>query len=177
MKNNFLIGVFLILLSGCSKHDLHYFKLKMFCDDASKATNYAKKLLNTNVGIKHSLKDFDIRGGKTRGWSIWILTLSTNTYVNKELELIAYNEDESIERKTQAFIILWNRTTNTQYLMDCYPYLIEQGPISVFIARKKLCECLYVYTNMNYVILKQNNNRLSLSKDEFNAIIKKSSDL
>lgn len=116
-------------------------------DDTSQ--KMANTLSRTKMGIKLCLRDIDVYGGSTRGWSSWVLIHSDADlqYIIKRLESIVHSQ-EGKAKKIEALLILWKRTKEDRYLVQLFSlirqmepndskYTLERGRKELFVAMER----------------------------------------
>jgi hypothetical protein len=167
----------LLLLAGIAIGYKEYFyfnllKLRDFQRDTEEAQQIASYLKDTSRGITLALDDMDCWGGKTKGWSTWILASSSLPLVNDRLERILRDESEWPGRRIQAAWILWRRTRKSSYLIDLFKLVKHEGSTSVKRGRQYLASI--AQTQAIQEKLQQNENiSLSLTVAEFEEYLKK----
>ena len=161
----------LVILTGCLKSKLLFFKLKLYRRDTKVAISLAKQLSQTPQGVELALKDMSVFGGETRGWSIWILEYTNITNVNSRLKKIAYGSKYPIHKQIQALLILWHRTHNTKYLYDCFIKVSDDGSPVVSASRIKLYTYISEYTNIYNSLCLPRQEKVRISTNEFKTII------
>ena len=161
----------LFVLTGCLKSKLLFFKLKLWHKDTKETRTLVEQLSKTPEGVKLALKDMSVSGGKTGGWSIWILEYTNITNVNSRLKKIAYGSEYPIQKQIQALLILWHRTHNTKYLYDCFIKVSDEGSPAVSAGRIKLYTYISEYTNIYDSLCLPRQEKVRLSTNEFKTII------
>jgi len=126
-----------------SREDLWFWLLRLHRKNQEYAQQYAQKLSSTKRGIDLALRDFGVFGGKTRGWSSWILLFSPHQeYVVGRLKGIVADENTDLDRRLEALLILWERTRDDSYLIVCFQAVQNPGPPLVFLVRGRLASAV-----------------------------------
>lgn len=138
-----LLGVALLCIlastGGCFAERWQFTKLQGISEDTAKAEPLAVNLRNTQRGVHLALSDMNCYGGKTRGWSSWILETSPlSSLVESGLKRVVNDASQGLSRQVEATIILWRRTGDPSWLVLCYQLVQKSGGSTVAMGRKRL---------------------------------------
>jgi hypothetical protein len=97
----------------------------------------AKYLTTRERGVELAMVDMNIFGGRTRGWSSWILT-ETLLPIDKDLNAIASNEGEPLSRRFEASIIMYRRSKDLGVMKRCLALAGRPGDLATRQAREIL---------------------------------------
>jgi hypothetical protein len=117
---------------------INFKKLQFYRRDNAKAEVLARKLANTKTGIDFCIKDANLFGGTTRGWSLQALHYADNQEYIKDKLIEIINDNSGLPKNIFAYYHLWEITHEKQYLVELYKllakgdagksyYLIQQG--------------------------------------------------
>jgi hypothetical protein len=161
-----------LLVSGCTKDDVTFSKLRMNRRDTTKAQIYAAELKETPGGIKRAIKDMDCYGGSTGGWSSWILEQSSLAAdIDEPLKELLRAQGEPLTKRIEAAIVLWNRTHDRRYLSDLFLLVRPPGPPVIGHGRRKLTTLIDFGELRSKIALPAEEN-LQVSAEEFNRYVR-----
>jgi len=138
-----LVGLALVCLlafsGGCLTERWQFTRLQAVSEDTEKAEQLARHLRSTERGVHLALNDMNCYGGKTRGWSSWILETSPlSSEVESRLRRITDDTSQGLPRRVEAAIILWQRTSDPDWLIQCYQFVQKAGGPTIAMGRKRL---------------------------------------
>ncbi len=111
--------------------------------EPTNAASYAARLMQSPAGVRLAIRDIDVFGGSTRGWTSWVVEY--NTVCSETDELLAHvaaDETESLPRRLEAHWILWRRTGEPGHLASLFDAVRKPGPPAVQIVRQRLADAV-----------------------------------
>ena len=116
-----------------------FMRLVLARRDTARARSISRKLARTRQGIALCIRDFNVYGGRTRGWSSWALVQSRLTDC-VEGALVRTIEDPAAppHKRIEALWIMWQRTRYESYLRELYDSCRDPGPHAVEVGRRYL---------------------------------------
>jgi hypothetical protein len=133
----------LAFLGWLLSSDIAFYGLQVFREEEPIAEMLARKLMLSSRGVSLALDDVDCFGGRTAGWSNWILESSTRTnQCENALHVILKDDHETLSRRVEACWILWDRTGDPSRLRDLFLLVQKRGPPAVGAGRKLLASAV-----------------------------------
>jgi predicted transcriptional regulator len=172
---SFIIFVLLIAKIFVASEDNRKFNILIINrKNPIKAEKLARELAKTKNGILLSIKDLDVYGGHSRGWSSWILVNNKNDkFTIEEIEK-ELKRDISNSKKIELFYVLWRITKNKKYLVDLFINVKNGNNSVVAIGRRKLASSLArIDRDMSKKIGDSENNSIEITIEEFKKVIGK----
>jgi len=133
----------------------------------------SRQLSDTEEGVELAVADLDCYGGRTSGYSNWILLTSRlHGTVRSRLEEIAENDAQSLERRVAACEILWRRTDEDRWLERSFELAQPGGSPVVSYARAGLRE-VFVAGDSPKAIDVPDSQDLPVSVEDFRGIVQR----
>jgi hypothetical protein len=89
------------------KASWQWFYLQLNRSEAAAARRTAREMSSTHAGVRLASRDIDIYGGKTRGWSSWIMRRTEyREYAMSELREAVCDRTAPLARRAEACLLL-----------------------------------------------------------------------
>lgn len=162
----------LVFFNSCSKEERLFSELEDARREPETARTIATELSKTPEGVELAIADMSIFGGKTRGWSSWILTNSDlNTLVEGRLKKIAGDLSLATEKRLEAANILWYRTQDVSYLEVVFVMVQPAGNLETEWGRRALSTAIAPEDIANAITVPASE-PISLSLEKFKQLLR-----
>jgi hypothetical protein len=114
-------------------------------DDPEAARQIATALKDDQGGLELALRDFDIYGGQTRGWSSWMLARSSlDQLVTARLNSLSHDGSQPFSKRFEALWILWRRSSFADPVIcdEAVSQACLRGENATTMARRRLASLL-----------------------------------
>ncbi|MCM8538319.1 MAG: hypothetical protein NE334_20420 [Lentisphaeraceae bacterium] len=161
---NYALMLLIVLITSCRQNDFKSLIKHRANTDVSEPI--AKRLMLTEVGLEKSINDLSVFGGKTRGWSTWILINSpkkekvTNDLKDK------LNKLEKVSFRIEAYWVLWNLEKTNNHIISLFKLVHKAGGAEIQSGRGKLMKTIAdKHPSLIDLVLKPSKDDLDLTLD------------
>ena len=176
-----VLGACILLYYGlkASPEETAFQQLRLNRRDAETARPIAEELAEKPKGVALALEDFNVFGGRTRGWSSLILERSSlASLVEPRLKSLVDNPNAPLSGRLEAVHIMWRRTGDVLWLERLFIMVKEPGPQSILNARAKLAGAFaFSLADFRMSICVPHSRPIDMELDAFRTIISKPENL